>query len=220
VQGGPEIAFRPRFADARHVRWNLVTGTPELSQAGEPHYWDLSAPGPSATLDGFDRDGRELTTDYYLNGATNETTGLQLQARATSSLLTAAGFPRMDAVENRNSVLLASTLQAYADEGVLRGAKHIETFQVSVRPNNVPRLGSYRPGDCAKIRIGKNPRMPPGTRTVRIVRVSFAATGDVTLGCASERVGAGYPVPSSNKSWLGDQMRSIAGRIDETNRGS
>lgn len=220
VENGPDITFRPKLAGDRHVRWDLLTGTPELTQGGADHYWDLAAPAPHAAASSLDRDGRDLATHAYGIGATNEGTDTRLEAKAVSSALTDAGFPMMEMVEQRNSVVETATLQAHVDEAVVRYSAFTETFTIRVKRDRTPVLGTYWPGDWAKLRIGKNPRTPAGTYRVRIVRISFGATGDVTLDCAPERVAGGYPVPSSDRAWLGDQLRGLRGRINDTNRGA
>lgn len=219
VQNGPDITFRPKLDGDRHIRWDLLTGDPDLSQAGQDHYWDVSAPGPFASISDLDRDGRDLATHAYGIGATNDETQTRLEAKASSSALIDAGFPMMETVENRNSVLRADTLQAYVDEAVVRYSAFTETFTIKVKRDEDPKLGTYWPGDWAKIKVAKTARVPAGTYRVRIVRISFDAEGDVTLNCAPERVAGGYPVPASDRAWLSSQLRALQGRIDETNRG-
>ncbi|WP_100813002.1 hypothetical protein [Microbacterium lacus] len=375
VDGGPDFTLRPKWGtDRRHVRWDLLTGNPELTQGGHDHLWDVSAPTPHAKLRYIDRDARELASHSYVQGVTLRnlqrdpsfeddpspwraasnasepvflsggthgaryaqwsaagagssyldggggttveagdkltvsadigagatrnarlmlrftdsagtiladvysgaasapavgwarhvlfatapagstsarlyiegqatgaaqtfradsvmfTTGseqvpfaveeIQLEARASSTALLSAGFPMLEAVESRNSVLRASTLQAYADEGVARGSGHVETFEIVARRDRVPKLGTYWPGDYALVRTAKTARLPAGRYRVRIVRVAFSKTGMVTLECAPERIASGYPVPSSNRTWLRDKLRALAGRIAESNRGA
>lgn len=381
VIGGPDIAFRPYITpDLRHVRWRLVTG--ELTQAGDPHYFDLAAPTPYATSPGLDRDGRELASRLFLSGTTvrnlhpngsfEETTegawagagasalasvrmaspvavlgtkalrftataaaaqiGLgwdgaggsraaraepgkhyvasayvcsqvgrstvlriafrdgdgtqlspvtstpalvttsagwsrfvataqapavaeyvfaviattgntagqfhfvdgvmlhegtepappaeeevELQAITENTLLTDAGYPLLESWESRPSVLRTSTLQAYADEGVMRGSAHVTNRPIVALRDQRPKLGSYLPGDYARVHHGKSPREPEGTSTERIIRVSFKATGPVQIDTAPQRT-TGYPVPASDRAWLGDQLRRIAGRVAEAER--
>ncbi|MES2866285.1 MAG: hypothetical protein V4703_05945, partial [Actinomycetota bacterium] len=141
------------------------------------------------------------------------------RARADNPALTDAGFPLMESWESRSSVLRLNTLQAYADESVVRYSAHTETFTLRVKRDQNPKLGTYWPGDWARIRIGKNPRIPSDTYRVRIIRVSFQAEGDVTIECAPERVAGGYPVPASNRAWMRDQLRALSARVDEQGRG-
>lgn len=209
VEGGPDITFRPKLvANGRYVRWDLLTGTPQLSQAGADHYWDLSAPSPFATASGLDRDGRDLATDVYATGSGG------LIAKAENTALTNAGFPMMEAVESYGSTTDPDELQLYANEGAVRYSAHTETWSLRVKRDQNPKLGTYWPGDWALIKIGPNHRVPAGRYRVRIVRISFAETGDVSVECAPERVVGGYPVPSSNRNWLRDRLRGIQKQID------
>lgn len=219
VEGGPEITFRPKLTDSgTHVHWDLLTGTPQLNQGGADHYWDLSAPAPFAAPTNLDRDGRDLATDVYTVGGGSGAG--KLEAKAANRALNLAGFPMMETVEQRNSVTEPDELQAYANESAVRYSAHTETFQLRVKRDQDPVLGTYWPGDWATIQIGKNVRMPAGRYRVRIIRISFAETGDVTLDCAPERVVGGYPVPSSNRQWLTDRLKQLQKQITDLNRGT
>lgn len=375
VEGGPDIAFRPYItSDRRFVRWSLATGSPELTQAGEDWYWDVSSPTPHAVMPSLERDGRRLHSRRFQTGATvkNElndpsfeegtpgwavgtnataytpitggspvhgsgygrwasvaagwsfldstkavsaepgerflfavscrgatarpsrvlirfrdsegatlldsysptvagTTSptwqiiehaavapsntasvqvyigaeasaggqafaadaaslyrtfdnglpfavdqLELQARADSDLLLDAGFPLLEDWENRSTVLRESTLQGYADEGVLRGSSHVETRKLLAKRYAHPALGMYQPGDYARIRQAANARGPEETVRERIIRVSFRSEGDVDIDLAPQRVVSGYPIPSSGRRWLPDQLAALQRRISES----
>ena len=142
---------------------------------------------------------------------------LELQAIAENPLLTAAGYPLLESWEARPSVLRTSTLQAYADEGVMRGSAHITTRPIIAQRDQHPKLGSYRPGDYVRVRRGTSPREPEGTDTERIIRISFTASGPVSIDTAPQRT-TGYPVPSSDRAWLGDQLRRLNARIRQAER--
>ncbi|KJL39897.1 hypothetical protein [Microbacterium trichothecenolyticum] len=387
VEGGPEFALRPKFRDDRRgIRWELLTGAPELTQAGDDHYWDVSVPDAHARVVSLDRDGSQLTsrdfevgatfrnmiqdssaesdatafaagnctldkqdrswaahgvqsinlyspssTDSYVSiggdvgsvrlgmesgktyvfsatGNVKETlsggvvshapreralvvhyrtgatapwtivtspqvpnvvgsalrvavtftlpdntsdafirayhgrTGgqirwdafsltegsevvpyspdqVRIEAVAERDELTEAGFPLLESVTSRSSVVQSSTLQAYANEEVVRGSAHVETITLIARRDKVPRLGTYWPGDYATINVGENPRLPKGRNRVRIVGIQFDKTGSVTIECAPERVVSGYPVPSTKRTWLRDQLRHLARSVSESTRG-
>lgn len=377
VENGPDITFRPKWGeDRRHVRWELRTGDPELSQEGHAHYWDVSVPDPHASITSLNRDGSQLTSRDFQVGATfrnlksnnsfeegdngyeagANSTGLnvtgigpkhgarvmdwravtagaswlntkqsfdvdpgepvlcaaymrastaletftmirfkridgtiiadaygarvrtasnatdwvrpytiaeapadavsfevyfggmataadqvitadaitvskaselipydeeavEIQAVASNSALTDAGFPLLESTTTRGSVQRSDTLQAYAGEAVARGSAHIETFSIVTRRDKAPFFGEYWPGDRAKLRIGRNPRIPAGTYDVRLTGMSFGATGDITVSCAPERVASGYPVPSSPRRWFRDQLRAMSTSINESRRG-
>lgn len=376
IEGGPEIAFRPKWgADRKHVRWDLLTGDPEITQAGDDHYWDVSVPDAHAKVIRLTRDGGGLTSRDFQIGSTirnlwgnssfeegldgvglgtnatalinpesspfhgakyagwssvgaggsylsatrsvaveegewrtfsahvrasfaaqvavmirfkdasgmiyadivggyktASTTGwvrphvsaqapagatscdvhivgiatsggqsfaadglmltegedlypfaedsITLQATATDPSLTDAGFPLLESVTNRSSVTREAVLQLYSTETVVRGSAHLQTWEITARRGKHPRLGTYWPGDYAKIRIGKNARVPADTYRVRIIGFAFNKTGDVSLRCAPERVVSGYPVPSTSRTWFRDKLRSLAVAIAETTRGS
>lgn len=387
VEGGPEIRFRPKFTeDRRHVRWELVTGDPELTQSGTAHYWDVSVPDAHASVETLDRDGTKLTSRDFQTGATlrnlmsnsslreevgtwvaggangtltratrhsaspvpGVTTGtyttwtgnsglgqggayygtgrvavkpgetyrislwvranvakalrlrtqirdedgglidggfdittvslpantwqrvsatfttpadaatitpfiypqatvqwaagntlytlawsvtegiadppydeesVRMEAIANNPALTDAGFPLLESVTARSSITLDTTLQAYANESVARGSGHLETWTLSVRRDKTPALGTYWPGDYARVRVGPNPRIPAGTYDVRILSVQFGKSGRVTVGCTPQQSVSGYPIPSSSRNWFRDRLRALNAAITEANRG-
>jgi len=377
VEGGPDITFRPKWGeDRKHVRWAMLTGDPEIRQAGHPHYWDVSVPDPHATVVSLERDGSDLSSrdfqtgvtfqnlksnnsfeegtegyesgsnaqdvriggvnpqhgakviDWTASGAgmswlnskqtfnvdpgdsilcaaymrasaaisvhtmirfkredgtqitdvlgaaeTAESNGvswvrphtiavapadassyevyfggiatsggqtitadavtvsnaselipyhedeIQIQAVADDPALIDAGFPLLETVTSRGSVLRTATLQAYANEAVVRGSAHVETWTIVTRRDKHPFLGTYWPGDYANVRIGANPRVPAGTYSVRIMSISFGKNGDVTVQCAPERVASGYPIPSTKRTWLRDKLAAIRASINESTRG-
>lgn len=144
---------------------------------------------------------------------------IQVQSRADDASLLTAGFPLLESKENKSTVASQPLLRAHANETVARKSAHVETWTIAVRRDKFPLLGSYMPGDYARIRVGENPRIPAGTYTVRIIGLQFGRTGDVTLLCAPERVVSGYPVPPTKRNWLRDKLRALRAAIDEANRG-
>ncbi|MBQ9917344.1 MAG: hypothetical protein IJO71_09110 [Microbacterium sp.] len=144
---------------------------------------------------------------------------VEIQAVASNDVLLDAGFPLLESSTSRGSVQRTDTLQAYGDETVARGSEHIETFSIVTRRDKAPFFGEYWPGDRAKLRIGRNPRIPAGTYDIRITGMSFGATGDITVSCAPERIASGYPVQSSPRRWFRDQLRAMSTSINESRRG-
>lgn len=204
VIGGPEIRFRPRFKvtgggiDRQYVEWELVTGDPLLIQAGQPHVWDASVIGSRVKGAKLRRDATALATDAFVNGATilieEEVEGEPLStsellaATATDDTLLDAGFPRMQSAQTRYSVIEQSTLQSHADGDVALGRFMLETWQFQARKDSTPTLGTYRPGDMARLVIGPNGRIAPGSYPVRIVEIQATLGPWVTITCAPERV--------------------------------
>lgn len=166
-----------------------------------------------------------FAVDKFMLTRTSETVPftvdeVQIESRSDSSLLTDAGFPLLESWDNRSSVLRPSTTQAYADEGVLRSSAHVTNRSLTARRGDHPKLGTYWPGEYAKVRAEGNARAPESTERERIIRVSFAADGDVSVELAPQRVVSGYPVPASNRRWLSNQLATLSRRISESNRGA
>lgn len=223
-----------QFVDDTHVISQVTVQTATVATSGYSFYSGVvTAPAGAVKMGLFlyPAPGQQWTTGDLLR-----TTGwlahedidvavpwfhdeLQVQARSDSTLLTDAGFPFTESAETRSSIRSYLALSARANESVLRRSAHIETWTLRVRRDKIPTLGTYLPGDYARVRIGKNPRKPEGTYDVRILTIEYESAGDVTVTCAPERVVSGYPVPTTSRNWFRDKLRGLRKRIDETNRG-
>lgn len=163
VQGGPDIVFRPEWADSTHVQWRLVTGDPLLTQSGHRHTWVTTVPGSSVKGVSIQRDATVLSGWDYESGDAG------LGAVAADSTLTTAGYPLFQTRTARPSVILQSTVQDYADAAVVVGRSHLQTWAFSARKDQTPKLGEYWPGDLAAIQVPKNPRVAEGVHNLRIM---------------------------------------------------
>lgn len=70
VDGGPDIAFRPRYKPSapNYVEWVMKTGDPLLTSA-KPHIWDMAAPGRTVRGTRMKRDGTRLVSRMFERGA-------------------------------------------------------------------------------------------------------------------------------------------------------
>ncbi|MHB1063525.1 MAG: hypothetical protein ACYC1Z_03365 [Georgenia sp.] len=155
VEGGPDLAFEPRLtSDRQAVEWVMRTGTaadPLLHQTGADHQWDTSAVRGSvgnvtASVDGTARVNRALTIGDGFETAT-------LIGVATDTAQLDRGYPLLESVVNRSTVLKQSTLDAHSRASVDQGSVPWTTWKLRVAADEDPRLGEYRPGDWAAIEI-------------------------------------------------------------------
>lgn len=139
--GGPDWLFTPRFkgdgtttVDYTHVEWALTTGTaaaPSLTQATGPVVLDLGAPGQETVGKyAVSEDAGQLATTVYDAGGGTEKA--RVIGAATDTVLTAAGYPRMDWAGTSNSLDWA-TVQGYAAGLLVRRKRPPFAVTVSVK---------------------------------------------------------------------------------------
>lgn len=187
LENGPEIQFVPRRRDddRRYLEWDMRVGTaaaPLLVQQGADWVWDTSAVASSVSTVSVSRDGSKVGTRAWMQGAGTDTT--TLFGRADSTVLTDAGFPLLEVLgtgqeQNKSTASLNS-----AARGLLRKSNRpTETWTVTVRRDEIPRVGQYSIGDWASLTVAGDPYLPDGTYRTRITSISDQAD-DIALGLA------------------------------------
>ena len=186
VEGGPDIAFRPRFAaDGLGVEWEMEVGSeaaPRLGNA-DPTLtgWTVGAPTGSTAYDlQVDEDGTgHVEEAWAIGGASDDRV---LAARAQSPTLAAAGFPLLQgSITGLADVAVQSTVQGYADQAVNLGQYAASFWKARVRASGrgVPVLGDYWLGDLVTITVDPaEPVLPSGDFVRRIASISGDAAGD------------------------------------------
>jgi hypothetical protein len=126
VEGGPEIRFDPYRDEQGYFRWRMVCGTPEI--INQTHRWNTSVPGERVQFVDLDDDGSDMVTQLVEIGGKQD--DKVLVARATVDV---PGVPLLQEIDTSHSTVSElSTLQAWAREGVGRGAVSQETPQFKV----------------------------------------------------------------------------------------
>lgn len=190
VIGGPDVAFRPVLsASGKYLRWNMVTGDPELKQSGADHAWDTTVPAPSIRGAVTARTAQSLLTAAYGLGGTPEGETVAIEAKSTDATLTTAGYPRLEDAMTADSITTLSVLQDHLDEATNAGTALMQQWTFSAKKDGLPSITTFNEGDYATIRVEDNPVVPDGSPRVRIL--SYTAThGDqfAKISCAPERV--------------------------------
>lgn len=173
VQNGPDIDFRPRYSsDGNHIEWVMTMGTPLTQSPGADWIWDTTVPTPSVKGLNISRDGTVLVTDAYEVGTIDTTTTLPLMAKSVDTTLTALGYPRMEAVDQRPTVIDVPTLTAHAAEDTFSGRFYLETWKFQASRSVYPVLGSYHSGDYATMILKDNGYKTAGRYRMRITRIT------------------------------------------------
>lgn len=188
VENGPDIEFRPYRTNldgvVTHIRWEMRTGQPELSQYTRPapgpvsdHVWDHSVVHSGVLALDVDVDPDNMGDIAYVTGSGSERE--MLTSVAKGRRLLDRGFPLLEVDESRSTVTRQSTLDAHARALRDISAAPWQTWKLTVRASGPgPRLGDYLVGDWVRVYVGDHPYLTPkasGYRT-RIMGIS----GDIS----------------------------------------
>lgn len=185
VEAGPDIRFQPRFsADPTRIEWVMTHGSaasPLLYQAGPDWIWDgtVEESGVSDITTSEDASGM---ADRVWQPGTGSELEMKLATANDYSLITTAGYPWTEGDAASKDVEDQGILQGHANAAMAAARRPVETWDVSVRADTSPGLGSYLPGDFAQIHVPEhNPMIEAGVRRVRIMAVDGDNTMNVKL---------------------------------------
>jgi len=176
---GVDIRFLPRrTADRLGIEWVLQTGTiaaPEI-HAAAVNVWDYSVARPSIRNLRVESDASSMAGQAWASGGRQD--GVAVIERARNTALINAGYPLLEAVDSAHADASESaTLAAYAANAVRLGAAPENAWSFEVKAVDVPRVGSYLPGDYADIKIAGDPWIPDGTYRREIATISGDQAG-------------------------------------------
>jgi len=182
VIDGPDIvfdvgAFGTNGRPARIMR----VGTPQLSQQGNPHTWDLGANLLKYT---WSSGGGVMATRALITGAGQDRGTLVAVSEDTT--LYATNWPLLEVDDAHVDVSDITTLQQYADSAVAGARLPAVSIGLSVRGDLTPALGSYSVGDNATFNVPAlvvtngaiergDPFLPAGLNlTVRLTAINLS----------------------------------------------
>jgi YD repeat-containing protein len=177
----PDIAFRPRrkSTDRRFIEWVMLTGTAaasQLSQGGSDWVFDTTLRrGPVLGI-GTDEDATAMGMRGWETG--NGTEASTLISVAEDDTLIAAGYPLLEQEENRSTVELQPTLDAYAAQLVARSARPVEIWKLTVHASAAAEVQA---GDYAQVITSGHPWLGTGSRRMRVQKKSGDLTEKVVL---------------------------------------
>jgi hypothetical protein len=183
VTNGPDIRFRPRFkpGDPTTVEWVMEMGAP-LLQAGKDLQWDVSLRKTGPVHLSWDEDATELAARAWMLGPGQEKA--KKIKYATDTELLANGWPWTE-TEDSKDVTDDKLLQSYANQLLKENKRPWLTWDLTVRADVPPLVGTYQPGDWAALTIpAGHPQIQQGTVRVRIMTISGGADQKVKLTVA------------------------------------
>ncbi|AOZ65122.1 minor tail protein [Arthrobacter phage Greenhouse] len=187
VQGGPDLRFRPRFkaGDPSRVEWVLEHGTVDiLQQVGPDWRWDASVEKTPVAEYGVDQDGSEMADFAWAPGSGQEE-AMPVRTARNLKLLN-AGYPWTETENGNSQEENPVVLQGLANRTISDRVLPWDGWSMVVKANGNPKLGSYLPGDWAKVRTPNNhPILPPNRDAkVRLLSIDGDHTNNVSMGVA------------------------------------
>jgi hypothetical protein len=182
VENGPELDFRPYFAGANRIRWEMLIGNPLLGDQNSNAVWDY---GGALGQINVDVNGSVApTTRAFAKGSGSERDSLIGYAENAAPI--ALGFPPTDFVNNDHSaVTVLDTLTGYAKADLTAFAGPTETWTCAVRIDGTtttgaavsPALGFWALGDQPVFAMSGHPWITDGSYRRRILGYTDGATG-------------------------------------------
>ncbi|MFJ3030874.1 hypothetical protein ACIP5Z_02080 [Rothia terrae] len=176
---GPDIMFRPRWADDSHTRiqWVLMHGTSlstNIPQQFTPDF-DTTVPVADIGLPSIASSAAMLTNRVWVTGA-GEGEGIE-RVKAENFDTVRAGYPFLETVQSNSDVKSSLSLQQKADGSLLAGRAMIDQVTFTLRANSRKHpVTSYFVGDTANVTLEGWLNIPDGMRSMKILR----ANGDLS----------------------------------------
>lgn len=185
VIDGPDIHFRPRWANANQTRfeWEVVHGTkaqPTIAQSWTPD-WDSAAERSDVVEITISNDASAVADRVYATGA-GQGAGT-LIAQATNLDRVQRGRPFLEVVISESDQKEIGPLAERARGRLAVGREPYDQLTLEVRADSRKNpLGEWRVGDAAKVTLGDEwEHIPAGTYLMRIIKASGDLTENVTL---------------------------------------
>ncbi|AZS09773.1 minor tail protein [Arthrobacter phage TattModd] len=187
VQGGPDLRFRPRFkaGDPSMVEWVLEHGKVDILQQSGPDWkWDASVEKTPVAEYGIEQDGSGMA-DFAWSPGSGQEEAMPV-ATARNLTLLRAGYPWTETEQGNSQEENFSLLQGLANRTISDHVLPWDAWSMIVKANGNPKLGSYLPGDWAKVRTpNDHPVLPPNREArVRLLSIDGDHTNNVSMGVA------------------------------------
>lgn len=188
-EGGPEVRFDPQLtSDRQGVEFVLKVGTeanPELAAERELKVNAAAKDSPVSGLEYTD-DGTGMgSMGWALGGRQNDTT---VMVKQYDSFLIDRDYPLMDLVDKSHpNAFLPATLNGYLGESLARARKGRESWTFRLRRDR-PLVGSYREGDHVALKVARDPFIPDGTYSLKIIGLGGTDGSDWVDVTLAERV--------------------------------
>lgn len=173
VRNGPDIAFRPAWADEARTRvqWVMMHGTraqPAIAQDWTMDLDTTSATSPVANV-GVTTDASTLNSRVYWTGA-GEGAGTLIRMAQDEARLT-DHMPLLEVVGSTSDSDNPALIQEHADAALATGGGALQQLTVTIDGSDSRcEIGRWRVGDTAQVTIGTDwLTVRPGARPMKII---------------------------------------------------
>jgi|SRR6185312_15730898 len=176
---GPELRLDPQITagtDANYLNWVAQIGNPHIGRTVTPWVWDDDV---SAMIT-LDADASNQAMGWWSGGSGSSTD--KVIDHLTDTHLLAVGYPMLEEVDtNNSSQTLWAVLDAITAADLAANKDPILAYQVSVRADTDPMVGTYKVGEDYILDVRDNPVIPDGTYTRRIAGLQGTEKPWVTI---------------------------------------
>lgn len=176
---GPEIRFDPQVAtraDGEYLSWVAQIGAPHVGRATTTWVFDSD----TSAVVGFDGDGARMAFGVWSAGA-GQSRDKVITHRTDTSLLN-IGWPMLEAIDTaHSSETTYPVLDAHTQAVLATWKQPVVSYQVSVRADSDPMVGTYRVGEDFAVEVHDDPIIPDGLYRRRIVGLAGTEKPWVTL---------------------------------------
>jgi hypothetical protein len=169
VLDGPDIMFDVSGDNAGNVIRQLRIGTPKLGQQGSTHIWEY---GGNIQSYRWPSDGTKMATRIFAVGDGIER-GMPIAVSEDESRYF-LGWPMLEEEHGYSTVSAGNDLQAHADADQIAQRAPVVLPELVVRGDIPPVLGTYGPGDDARIIIQDEFHVDTLDVGMRIVRMEVS----------------------------------------------
>jgi hypothetical protein len=166
LPGGPDIFFKPYFADSSHLRFKVLVGTPSLATTGNQVI--LDHPGSIVSLLTNENAVNESTTTYVKGNGMEYST---LWAKASDATLPNNGWPLLEYVDiSQTAQILQPILNDRATSLQALNGRPVDIWAATMVMDDIDSpFGSYDPGGQVIYNVRDHCWIPNGQYTQRLI---------------------------------------------------
>lgn len=198
VIGGPDVQFRPRWANAEHTlfEWEVLVGSDEqqtLDQGTRQIQWDATTEGSEVSSIEVTSSADDLAHRVYATGA-GEGSEIALSMAEMKEIpdympLAEVAISDSDAEVTEVETGASKLLTEKAKGALVNNALDQLTLTVHSDPVNAP-IGTWWCGELARVRTSGWLSVPDGEHKLRIIQTEYSLGSDmVKVDCQEDYLG-------------------------------
>lgn len=186
VVNGPDIMFKPRLIDDNTLTFDMWHGTelnPRIMQFNTPT-WDIGADQSSVSDIDITMTGAYQTSRVYAIGA-GQDQGKLIKVNSNLSSIQ-QGFPLLETTRSSGNSENPAVVNAHSLAELRNNANMLQEIQMSVAARGLNGVGTFWPGDSAKLSMKGFLALDDGMHDVRILNMNGSHKEQVKLSVQAE----------------------------------